>query len=166
MEETILFGDKEKFAIELGFAKKKSRYKLRFWTEGIAYGSFTKSSELGDSITQYQKFINEKEKYYRAVFDDFSPKEIMYFLVDFFLLGDTDGITDEEIEKRIELYIFFGEQFTNQTSSLLLLYKKPNVIFIIQRPNDGPVDRYNISFDTFCQVFEEYIVYAQNNNFV
>jgi hypothetical protein len=166
MEETILFGSKRNFGIEVGFTKTKKKYKLRFWLKNNSLGAFTKSGELKESIREYNKFVNNKEDYYLPIFDAFSSTEIMYYLVDFFLTDDRDKVGEDEIDKRMEFYLFFGDQFSTQTGGFLLLYKYPNVIFIIKRPMDGPVDRYDIDFFTFCKVFDEYINYVTLNNLI
>ncbi|MEO7214104.1 hypothetical protein [Mucilaginibacter sp.] len=166
MLETILFGNKDYFGIELSFTKTKKKYKLRFWLKNRTYGSFTKSGELMESVREYKKFVNNKEDYYLPIFDTFSPAEIDYYLVGFFFTDDKEKIAPEEIDKRQEFFLFFGDQFTNQTGNLLLLYKYPNVIFIIKRPMDGPVDSYEILFETFCKVFNEYIDYTFREDFI
>jgi len=166
MEEVILFGSKADFGIELGFTKIKRKFKLRFWLKSKPLGSFTKSGELRNSIRAYNKFVNNNESYYLPLFDIFSPAEIFHYLVGFYFTDDRENVSQEEIDKRMEFDLFFGEQFSNQTGGFQLLYRYPNVIFIIKRPKDGPVDNYEIEFGTFCKVFDEYIAYVTINDLI
>ncbi|MEO7215143.1 hypothetical protein [Mucilaginibacter sp.] len=164
--KSILFGDKDYFGIELGFTKTTYRYKLRFWIKGKPLGSFTKAGELNASIREYKKFAINKENYHLPVFDNFSPADIEYYLVGIFFTDEGNNVELKEIDKRQSFYLFFGDQFSNQTGHTLLLYKYPNVIFIIKRPMDGPVDCYEIQFETFRKVFDEYIDYTLHNDLI
>ena len=166
MDGTLLFGEKENFAIELGFTNKPKKYKLGFWIKGKRLGSFTKSGELKYFSRAYYEFINRKDTQYLQIFDNFSPKEIDFYLIGFFFTNECKRMSEEELNKREKFHIFFGDQFANQTGNFHLLYHNNNVIFIIKRPMDGPVDRYEILFEDFCRVFDEYIEYVTANNLV
>ncbi|TFF36537.1 hypothetical protein [Mucilaginibacter psychrotolerans] len=166
MKDTLLFGDKKSFAIELGFTKSTEIFKLGFWTNGRRLGSFTKGGELKYSIRTYQEFVYDKSFFYRSVFGDMSPSEIFDYLVMIFFRPAGKKLTKDDAENRKEFHLFFGDQFANQTGGFLLLYKDNKVIFIIKRPNDGPVDRFDIDFSVFISAFDEYIRFVELNNLV
>ena len=164
MNEIVLFGNKENFAIELGLSKTPQRSYLCFWTMGKRLGTFTRSGELKYSIRAYLHFLANKDDFYNAIFDAFSPSEIDHFLIGYFFTEGRGGVSDEETEERMKLGLIFGDQFANENGSFSILYKDKKVIFIINRPMKGPVYRCDIDFKTFCYVFEEYIAYANAHN--
>jgi hypothetical protein len=164
MKETLLFGDKKNFAIELGFTKSTKIFKLGFWINSRRLGSFTKGGELKYSIREYQNFICNKDFFYRSVFDDMTPSEIFDYLLLIFFRPAGKKLIKDDAESRKKFHLIFGDQFTNQNGSFLLLYKDNEVIFIVKRPNDGPVDRYNVDFNVFTKVFNDYIRYVGINN--
>ena len=166
MKETILFGNEGGFAIELGLTKTKKKFKLRFWMDGKRLGNFTKAGELKYSIKEYQKFIDNKNFYYLPIFDDLTSSQIFDYLVNFDFIYSTKKHDIEESEERTKFYLFFGDQFANETGGFLLLYKNGKVVFIVKRPMDGPVDNYEIDVTIFCSVFDQYIEYCVVNKLV
>jgi hypothetical protein len=160
MKETILFGNKEDFAIELGFTKTKWKFKLCFWISEKRLGNFSKAGELKYSIKAYRKFIDNKDFYYLPLFDELTPSQIFDYLVNFDLIYSTKENDIKESDKRIKFYLFFGEQFANETGGFLLLYKKGSVVFVVKRPMDGPIETYEIDFTFFCSIFDQYIEYC------
>jgi hypothetical protein len=57
MIDTLIFGNKSIFAIELGEPNTQGKSKLGFWIENKRLGNFTKSGELKYSIKAFQQFI-------------------------------------------------------------------------------------------------------------
>jgi len=159
MNNTQLFGDKLFFAIELGAPTTQGKSKLGFWIENKRLGNFTKSGELKYSIKAFQQFINNKDFYYLTLLDNKTPVEIFEYFLCFDLLNSRKKSDVEEVERRLKFYLFFGDQFANQTGGFILLYTSGMVIFIIKRPMNGPVDRYDVPFQFFCDTFNNYIEY-------
>lgn len=61
---------------------------------------------------------------------------------------------------------FWGKQFTDTQSEYLLLYKNNMLQFIWKNDFNEPLFEANISFDKFCDVFNEYIEYCTQNRMV
>ena len=106
-EQTVLFGDKNNFAIELAYTKNPRKFKLGFWLENKRLGNFSKSGELKYSVREYWKFVNNKEFYYLHIFDGMSPKQIFDYLLDWDLINSTKKEDIEEAERRQKFYVFF-----------------------------------------------------------
>ena len=166
MSDTILIGDKEDFAIQLGLHANIEKCKLCFWVQGRKMGSFTKGGELKYSIKAYNQFIADKESYYLSVFDKMTPTQINHYLVnDLFSLGRSPKKEKmEEYEKRKKIHLFFGGQFTNDGCDIIVLYKDSKVIFVYRPPKKAISHTYNTSYGNFCKVFDEYIEYCNEHS--
>lgn len=158
-----MFGNPDEFAIELGFTKTRNKYKLRFWIGGAKIGTFTKSGELTYSVKAYHRFTNNKEFYYLPIFDNLTPTRIFFYFTDYTLLLSEKDEDLEEAERRSEFFLFFGKQFTNDGSDLILLYKDLKVFFMYTKakPNDERAYSSEVSYSTFCHLFDEYISYCE-----
>ena len=60
MKESIIFGTKGSFAIELGFSKNPKKFYLQFWLQNLQMGNFKKSDTLEMSIAAYKKILLQK----------------------------------------------------------------------------------------------------------
>jgi hypothetical protein len=160
MSDIILFGKKDDFAIQLGLNTNHEKIKLCFWVENRKMGSFTKGGELKYSIKAYKKFVENKENYYSPVFENMTPTQIRKYFIDemFVLVKSNKKEKIEEYNKRKEFELFFGFQFTNDGCFIELLYKNNHVEFIYEPP------RKLAHYKTFCKVFDEYIIYCNENN--
>jgi hypothetical protein len=160
IENLLLFGKKENFAIEIGATKNVKKFKIRFWVEGKSIGSFTKSGELKHSISEYKKFVHNKESYYLSLFDHLTFARIHYYLTDISLLLSDNDEDLAEFEIRKKFYRFFGDQFSND-SSIILLYKESIVIFLVTKNGSEKIEHYQVEYEKFDNVFREYIAYCE-----
>lgn len=168
MENVITFGEKNNFAIQLGLHPNIEKCRLCFFVTGIKMGSFTKGGELQYSLKAYQKFISSKEMYFVPTFEKMTPIQINKYLIDdLFLLGRSSKKEKiEEYEKRKKLHLFWGTQFTNDTTEIILLYKDSEVRFIYRPPKKATARECKVGYDYFCKVFDEYIEYVNKNNLI
>lgn len=168
MGNIVLFGNKEEFAIQLGLHANVEKCKLCFFVQGRKMGSFTKGGELKYSIRAYNTFIANKERYFFSVFEKMTATEIVkYLVIDLFSLGkSTKKEKVEEYEKRKNLQLFFGSQFTNDGCEIILLYKNSEAIFIYNPPRKVVSYKYVIGYDILCRVFDEYISYCAKNRLI
>lgn len=158
MNNTIIFGEKDVFAIELGETKQVAMYKLRFWINNSAVGNFKKAGGIKQSIKEFNRFIENKERFYLDLFDDLPPLRIYYYLLD--MLSDKSGNPDESNKKK-EFYLLFGEQFNTATSGIILLYKDDKVRFLLPR-KAGVIDEVEIPYEEFYKVVGEYRSYCES----
>lgn len=70
----------------------------------------------------------------------------------------------EEYKKRKKLHLFWGAQFTNDGSDIILLYRKEEVKFIYKPAQKRTADKYEVSYEDFCKVFDDYIKYCDENH--
>lgn len=168
MDDVIVFGDKNNFVIQLGLHTNIEKCKLCFYVQGKKMGSFTKGGELNYSIKAYKIFTINKESYYDPIFEKMTPAQISKYLVDdLFALGRSSNFTQiEEYNKRKRLHLFFGSQFTNDGSEIILLYKEDEVKFIYSPPKKTTADEYIVDYEYFCKVFNKYIDYCISNKLV
>jgi len=163
--DTIQFGERSVFSIEIAPTNNPKRFKLRFWVRNTAVGEFTKSGELRHSIREYQKFADNKRDYYLEVFDHLTPLRIYVYLTDMTLLLTDEEYGAKEFEKREKFYRFFGPQISDNTS-VSLLYKEPDVIFLFPKPKSEEVNFLGVPFDVMDEVFREYIAYCEEKDFL
>lgn len=168
MENIKFFGNKEIFGIQLGLHDNLEKCKLCFWVKGRKIGSFTKGGELKYSIKAYTKFKDSKEKYYKSIFEQMTPTDIRkYFIDDMFSLGKSNKPEKvKEYEMRANFTLFFGEQFTNDSSFTKFLYNKNEVIVIYEPPKKLIAVKYNIQYPQFASAFDEYVEYCYKNKLV
>jgi len=161
---SILFGQKDHFAIEIKSGKGK-KYKFRFWIKSTPIGSFTKSGELKYSIKAYKDFVGNKDSYYLPIFDHLTINRIYVYLTDVTLLlnGDSEGMA--EFEKREKFYRFFGDQISNNTT-IILLYKSPNVIFLVSESGSEMAKGFEVVYDGFVKVFKQFVSYCETNEII
>ena len=167
MSESILFGNRESFGIELGFSKTPRKYKLCLWVQKKRIGSFTKSGELKYFIKAINIFIAHKDEFYLPVFETKTPSQIVQFLVnDLFALGKSNKKENhDEYELRLKFYLFLGFQFSNDGSSIILLYRNNIVQFIYNPPKKATAEDYAILFVDFSNVYNEFINYCIANSY-
>lgn len=168
MEDILVFGEKDNFAIQLGLHPKIEKCKLCFFVKGKKIGTFTKGGELKHSINSYLKFINNKENYFTQPFESMTPTQICKYLVDdLFILGRSSNREKiAEYERRKKMHLFWGSQFTNDGADIILLYKDSEVKFIFRPPKKVVSIEFKISYNYFCNVFNKYIEYCNKNNLV
>lgn len=168
MDDIILFGKKEEFAIQLGLHANVEKCKLCFFVQGKKMGSFTKGGELKYSVKAYDTFTANKEHYFLPAFEGMTATQIdKYLVIDLFSLGKSSKKEKvEEYERRKSLQLFFGSQFTNDGCEIILLYKNNKAIFIYKPPKKTTSDKYILDYEIFCKVFDEYIVYCIKNKLV
>ncbi|SIN69234.1 Imm42 family immunity protein [Chitinophaga niabensis] len=168
MNDIMLFGNKGEFAIQLGLHPNKKKCKLCFWAKGKKIGTFTRGAELDDSIKVYYQFSGNREDYYLPILDGMNPSQIIEYLVleALVLVSSSKDEDFEEYQRRAKLHLNFGSQFTNDSSDLILLNKDDNVIIIYNPEKEEHIYEFVISFNTFSQVYEEYITYCLTNGLV
>ena len=163
--DSVIFGDKSLFAIEIAPSKNDRKFKLRFWVSNTAVGEFKKSDELRFSIIEYRKFVENKEDYYLELFDHLTPNRIYVYLTDVALLLDDSEAASKEFEKRQKFYRFFGPQISDNTP-VTLLYKEPDVIFLFPKPKSETVNFLPVPLKIMDKVFMEYIAYCEKNGLI
>jgi len=114
MKESIMFGGKDSFAIELGFSKNPKKFYLQFWLQNLQMGNFKKSDTLEYSIDAYKKILLKKDQMYLPVFDSMSKEEIHKATI---LWNDGEDRKEyfarTEIFDNLNIFPSFGVQFMN-----------------------------------------------------
>jgi hypothetical protein len=161
-EEVIYFGKKEKFSIELGYAKKPNKYFLRFWIKELPMGTFKKAGTLDFSINTYKSILLKKDSMFLPEFENKTGEEINNY---------TRGNPNKKefaqrLEKLVPLYklAFFGPQFTDTQSEYLILYRDETLRFIWKNDFNQPLYESSVPFVEFCKVFDEYIKYCHDHS--
>lgn len=167
MKESILFGSKGNFAIELGFSKNPQKFYLQFWLQNLQMGNFKKADTLEMSIDAYKKILQKKENMYLPIFDDMIKEDIYKTT----LLWDENEDRDEyfartKIFDEINIFPFFGVQFMNQVSFHIVLYKDYILRFVWRNDFGKPINEASIKFTDFCAIFEEYKKYCEENKLI
>lgn len=162
-KENTFLGDQKEFAIEIGRTKDINKYKLCFWINGIRIGSFSKGGELRFAIDAFKLFWQKRYEFNLPVLQKMTPKEIDKYLVrDMFELMDSEDQKDvEEYERRKRFDLFFGPQFSNDGSSITLLYQDSKIRFVYVLLRKQKFFEHFISENTFKAVFDELIEYAK-----
>ena len=164
MKESIIFGNKANFAIEISPTKIKKKFYLRLWFKGLHMGNFERADYLDDSYKQYKKIVEKKEKMYLPIFDNMNIEDIFkhVFHLDFSKDEDVakyDELTDQGIRGH------FGYQFSDTKSAQILLCIKDDLWVIWQNDFGDPILNAKIDFQYFSQIFEDYIKFCIVNNF-
>lgn len=167
MKESILFGSKGNFAIELGFSKNSQKFYLQFWLQNLQMGNFKKADTLEMSIDAYKKILQKKDNMYLPVFDGMTKEEIYRNII----LWKEEEEEDEyyarsEMLDNLGVYPLFGVQFMNQVSFHFLVYKNDFLRFVWQNDFDKPINEASIKFTDFCAIFEEYKKYCEENKLI
>lgn len=157
MSNVKLFGDKQTFAVEVAEANVKSRFYLRFWIKGKSIGHFKRSGSLKFSFKEFRRFIENKEEFYVDVFDNLLPNQIYQYFFDVKLLLSEQQSAREEYNHRTRFYLVFGEQFSTDDSSVILLYKQGYVIFIWPRKGGQEMNMFDVPYMYFYNIVKEYI---------
>lgn len=126
----ILFGVKDKFAIEVGDYKHNSKKgRLRFWINGNTIGDFKKNHTLSYAATSLKKLTDIHKDLYDISFLGKTEREIF---INSLLIGtNRDSFTAEDykiVEKYQKFSPFFGDQFDSVTC---LVYIKDNKIHFL-----------------------------------
>ena len=159
MEDRMLFGEINEFAIEVGRKKQPKKFRLRFWIEGQPMGVFVKAGDLATSVRTFEAIRRQKDFMYLPLFEGLSLAEIhAYTIIDHSRAEELD-----RLEQLVPLYklSFFGIQFTHTTSEYLLLYKEGRLHFLWKNRASEPLRTATIAFSVFCAVFEAYSDYCK-----
>lgn len=118
----ILFGSKEKFAIELGeYSYETKKGRLRFWIAGKSMGEFKKVHTLSYAVTSLKRIADLNNDLYDDSFKGKSDKEIFYTCL--FIGKNRDEFTQEDY-KKAENYqrfsFFFGDQLDDVTCLIFI----------------------------------------------
>jgi hypothetical protein len=164
MQETILFGNKSDFAIELKSSKKPKKFYLRLWIQNLPWGAFKRASDLDFSISAFKKITKRKEEMNPSIFAGMSALEINNYTK----VNHEDEDDIDRLEELIPLFklAFFGKQFTDTQSEYLILCKDGFLWFIWKNDYDKPLYDAKISFDQFSKVFHEYLEYCLQNKLI
>lgn len=100
MQETILFGNKSDFGIELKSSKRPKKFYLRLWIQNLPWGSFKRASDLDFSITTFNKITKRKEEMHLPIFDGMSALEINNYTK----INHEDEDDIERLEDLVPLY--------------------------------------------------------------
>lgn len=171
----MLFGNKDIFAIEIGFGKSKTwddlkknlrlKCKTRFWANGNSIGLFKIYGELQYLKWGVKDIIENEASMWEDVFENKSDKEIF---CEISLCGTNfDDLSTEDL-KRFEYFskyrVFFGDQFDdseiltvvkgNKICFLCGLYSKKDKLSSI-RSAPANVQKECVSLDYFYKVCKE-----------
>lgn len=166
--ESIFFGQKEKFAIEIKQYKTTKEFYLRLWFQGKGIGDFRRQGSFDYIIKVYLTFINNQSSLYESKFDSLSDLEIIEDVV-LILFKDLDPEMEEYFFNRMNIYSFtFGDyQFNNFTFLLLNLENENKVKFLIYEMDGNSKPKtlsYKIETNYFLSTYKSLIKYANENN--
>lgn len=159
--ETKLFGNKDKFGIEIREAEPASgKYLFRYYFNDKAIGDFKKSGHLNTTISNYRKLVKKFNDLYEDKFTGMSPREIFD---DIFLGGLNEAISSEQENKlvqRMNHYNFDHDLLGNSFTMGCYNNKKGELIFMIYK-TDGKKDpkfySFAVGFDNFTKVYDEFV---------
>ena len=161
----VILGNKQNFAIQIGYTKDPPKFKMCFWVNSKKIGTYTKGGELRFAIASFYSFWKHKETFFLPVLEKMTPQEIDKYLVrDMFELGDSDKPKDKaEYELRKSFGLFFGPQFSNDGSTITVLYQDHKVRFVYVLLRKKIFFEHHIDEDAFKQVFEELIKFEKSH---
>jgi hypothetical protein len=162
--DSMLFGNKTLFAIELGYSKYPNKFYLRFWIQDLPMGAFKKPGDLKFSVDTFQKILKKKEYMFLPVFNGMSATEIHnYTKINHEIEEDI-----QRLDELVPLYklAFFGKQFTDTQSAYLILYKDSFFHFIWKNDFDKPLFEAKVRLDEFCRVFNDYAEYCYREGLI
>jgi len=105
MTESLIFGDVNRFAIEISRAAKKAR--LRLWLVGKPFGDFKRSDELQPSVEDLRILLRHLDSLTERALTRKTPEQMFAWL----LATPSYAL----FEKRRKYTRFLGEQMDNLT---------------------------------------------------
>lgn len=165
-ETTLLFGQKEKFAIEIKPYKIPMKFYLRFWFYNMGIGEFKRGGSLDYLINEYFKFISITEQnVYDKEFNNLTDSEMFKNI---FLYSD-EGLSSEESDyyyKRMEQlgYIFADNQLNNFTIGAVPLKAKIKFLVYEMDVKETP-QLYSFNYDKpdILAPYKSFMQYAFKN---
>lgn len=163
--ESIFFGDKKVFAIEIKEAKRPKKFYIRLWFNRLSKGDFKRSGLLNDTIADYNQIMLIKDSLYLSIFDSMNTDEIFNYTNNFNFRIDSDS---ERFKMTIHLrkYAFLASQFTNTQSSCIVLILNNKFRLIWMNDFGKPINDETVSLDYFVSIFEELKSYCNENGLV
>jgi len=122
MTESILFGEKDIFSIELkDYNAKQHTGKIRLWLNGQQLGDLKTQDELYDAIKSFKFLITSKETLYDKAFDLMTNEQIFSHCL--LLDKNFDSFTEDDYklvnQMRETFSRWFGEQLDNVVHVIL-----------------------------------------------
>jgi hypothetical protein len=148
----MIFGDKNKFAIEIEQGITCIKGYMCLWFQGILIGDKKRQCEFIHAIFDFRKFYRTKELLYEQCFSKMSAKEIFEYVLAEDLVFSNKREDLEEAQRR-QIYIrFLGDQFDNNYS-FISVFNENTITWIIWKFKNQK-DEY-ISFEIPFEDFEK-----------
>ncbi len=166
-ETTVLFGQKEEFAIEIKPYKIPKKFYLRLWLKNKGIGDFKRGGSLDYLINEFFKFIPTYKSLYEETFVGKTDFQIFDELVSYV----EKGYAIEEEDKlffRMEKYNFNIADYQLSDFTILILYlSSEKVIKFLVYEMDGKTEPKFYSFDieenVFFKTYKSFMMYAFKN---
>lgn len=114
-ETEIIFGEKDKFAIEIKINGTVDKSNLRLWICSKPLGYYKRKDELSSSIGNFKKLLFHKATLYNNIFSGMTSTEIFYWS-----LGE--GFSYDEFHNIVMKHVrWMGEQ--TDEFSMMAYYK-------------------------------------------
>lgn len=153
-----MFGDIEKFAIELKQDTQLIKGKIRIWINNIPIGDFKKNAELIYAVFDAKAFFKIYNSLYDKSFDDMDAEQFTDYVMAEELIW-SENVMDLEEAKRRRIYVrFLGDQFDGVCS--FFSFCKDNIItWIVWNYKNGKGEylSFKILFKDYEKANNEYI---------
>ena len=128
----LLFGLKEKFALEIKKANGKNKWYFRIWIELVPIGDFTKKDKLFYCYESFAKFLYcSKSNYYDDYFTSHTPDEIYAWFVKGIKISPLERMSAEESEECTRKLIYRRSMGIPFDKLGISSYKKNNEVFFL-----------------------------------
>lgn len=159
--EAKLFGDKDKFGIELRESEPASgQYLFRYFFNNTGIGDFKKSGYLNTIILNYRNLVKRFNDLGEEKFTGMSPREIFD---DIFLGGLNEDISPDQENKlmqRMTRYNFDHDLLGNSFTMGCYNNKQGEIVFLIYKTDGKKDPKFNsfaVEFDYFKKVYDEFV---------
>ncbi|MBD0284878.1 MAG: hypothetical protein ICV84_01490 [Flavisolibacter sp.] len=168
INNSLLFGDQEYFAIEIKPQRAAKKFYLKFWFEGNVIGDFGKAGSLDYIINEYFRFLQNKDSLYDEKFRTMTDMEIYKDIVLVLFTNLPEGMEDKLYDRMNRYAYTFGDyQFTNFSFLLLSLREERKVkvlVYEMDGENEPKLHSYKIDSNQFLSVYKQFLRYAYEHD--
>lgn len=144
-----IFGEKDKFAIEIKINGAVDKSNLRLWICGKPIGHYKRKGKLSSSIGNFKKLLFHKENLYNDMFSHMTPTEVFNRILE-------GNFTYEEYHSVVMKFIrWMGEQMDE--FSMLAYYKDEKFEWIVYDNKKKKVLHFTIEESDLLSAATEYI---------